>query len=43
MDGFWDLVGIKDSPLSKNLAVKVNIIEVASKLFTRQCGFWIGI
>ena len=22
MDRFWDLVGIKDSPLSKNLAVK---------------------
>ena len=23
MDGFWDLVGIKDGPLSKKLAVKV--------------------
>ena len=22
MDGFWDLVGIKDGPLSKKLAVK---------------------
>ena len=25
MDGFWDLVGIKDGPLSKNLAVKYHL------------------
>ena len=27
MDGFWDLVGIKDGPLSKNLAVKSTVCE----------------
>ena len=33
MDGFWDLVGIKDGPLSKNLAVKL----LLSRILEHEC------
>ena len=47
MDGFWDLVGIKDGPLSKNLAVKIRFefdleIQICNSILAQflTCPIW---